>query len=344
MADGVYVIIHKDAVAGGWPQGNTTVVIGDHAVFVVDSCFLTGSAKEDIADIKKLTPKPVRYLLNTHFHADHVTGNVAYKEAFPGIEIIATAQTRRFMDDVNPPFAANLINPQGRPSTVILPSLRKQLETGNDDEGKPLSAEEKASLPEQIAEVENEIADYRTFKYQAPTLTFDREITVNVGNREVQVKHWGRGHTPGDAFVYLPQEKVLVTGDLLTGPIPYMRMTYPHEWVELLRAMSRLDADVIVPGHGAVAHDKSYMNEVIALLDSVITQVHEQTPHLAFNTATKVTRADDLHIDIEDFRKKMAGDNPSNNDFWKRIVNPGTLDGVNQGVVGRAFAEEIGKL
>src|SRR5271169_2317101 len=68
VADGVYVIIHKDAVSEGSPQGNTTVIIGDRGVFVVDACFLTGSAEEDIAEIRRLTPKPVRYLLNTHFH------------------------------------------------------------------------------------------------------------------------------------------------------------------------------------------------------------------------------------------------------------------------------------
>jgi glyoxylase-like metal-dependent hydrolase (beta-lactamase superfamily II) len=127
VADGIYVIIHKDAVLAGWPQGNTTVIIGDGGVFVVDACFLTGSAKEDIVEIKRLTSKPVRYLLNTHFHIDHNAGNSAYMDAFPTLEIIASTETRRFMDDENPSFAANVIDPHGRPATVILPSLKKQL-------------------------------------------------------------------------------------------------------------------------------------------------------------------------------------------------------------------------
>ncbi len=344
IAEGVYVIIHKDAILGGWPQGNTTVVIGDREVFVVDACFLTGSAKEDIAEIKRLTPKPVHYLLNTHFHIDHNAGNTAYMEAFPGLEIIAQTNTARFMDDENPTFAANVVDPNGRPTTVILPSLKKQLASGRDDDGKPLSSQDKAMLPQQIADVENEIADYRTFKYQPPTLTFDHELTLDIGNREVQVKHLGRGNTPGDAFVYLPQAKVLIMGDLLTSPIPYMRMSYPREWVEVLRAASRMDADTIVPGHGAILRDKSYLNEVIALLDSAIRQVHEQAPKITFNSQTKVFKFEDLHIDLEPFRKSMTGDDPANLDFWKDIVDPGLLGGVNQGVVGRAYAEEIGRL
>jgi glyoxylase-like metal-dependent hydrolase (beta-lactamase superfamily II) len=344
IADGVYVIIHQDAVLAGWPQGNTTIIIGDREVFVVDACFLTGSAKEDIAEIKHLTSKPVRYLLNTHFHIDHNAGNSAYMEAFPGLEIIAHTETRRFMDDANPSFAANAADPNGRPAAVILPALKKQLESGKGDDGKPLSAEDKAMLPQQIADVENEIADYRTFKYQSPTLTFDHELTLDIGNREVQVKHLGRGNTPGDALVYLPKERVLITGDLLTWPIPYMRMSFPREWVEVLRTMSRMDADIIVPGHGALLRDKTYMNEVIALLDSAIKQVHEQAATVGFDSRTKVPKVEGLHVDLESFRKRMTGDDPSNNDFWKDIVDPGLLGGVNQGVVGRAYAEEIGRL
>ena len=344
IADGVYVIIHKDAVAEGWPQGNTTVVIGARGVLVVDACFLTGSAKEDIAEIKRLTSKPVRYLLNTHFHIDHNAGNSAYMEAFPEIEIIAQTDTRRFMDDENPSFAANIADPHGRPTTIILPALKKELETGKDGDGKPLSAEERRNIPQQIAEVENEIADYKTFKYQSPTLTFDHTLTLDLGDREVQVMHLGRGHTPGDTFVYLPQERVLITGDLLTWPIPYMRMSFPREWVEVLRTMSRMNADFIVPGHGVVLRDKTHMYEVISLLDSVIRQVHEQASKVAFDSQAKVFKVEDLHVDIESFRQHMTGGDPSNSDFWERIVNPGMIGGVNQGVVGRAFAEETGKL
>jgi len=344
IADGVYVIIHKDAIYASWPQGNTTVIVGDRDVFVVDACFLPSSAMEDVADIKRITSKPVRYLLNTHFHIDHNAGNSVYMDAYPGIDIIAQTSTRRFMDDANPAFASNVIDPHGRPSTVIVPSLKKAFESGMGDDGKPLTAAEIETTKRQLSEVETEIADYRTFRYQPPTITFDREMTVDLGNREVQVKHLGRGNTPGDAFAYLPQEKVLITGDLLTWPIPYMRMSYPREWVEVLRSMNRLDTEFIVPGHGAVLKDKSYLNEVIAMLDSVIQQVHEQASHLKVNSQTKVASVDDLHVNLDRFRKSMAGGDPENLEFWKNIVDPGMIGGVNQGVVGRAYAEETGKL
>src|SRR5437879_5148822 len=74
LAEGVYEISHKDA-PDHFPQGNTVVIIGDSGVLVVDSCYLPSSAREDIAQIRQWTSKPVRYLLNTHWHNDHNQGN-----------------------------------------------------------------------------------------------------------------------------------------------------------------------------------------------------------------------------------------------------------------------------
>ena len=88
LADGVYEIEHA-AHAGG----NTTVVIGERQVFVVDSCFLPSAAREDIAQIRQWTDKPVSFVLNTHFHNDHNFGNRVYMDAFPALTIIAHVET-----------------------------------------------------------------------------------------------------------------------------------------------------------------------------------------------------------------------------------------------------------
>src|SRR6202022_1918629 len=70
ITDNIYTIRHKDPMPG-WVHGNTTVIIGEREVFVVDSCQTPSAAQEDIAQIRQWTDKPVRYLLNTHWHADH---------------------------------------------------------------------------------------------------------------------------------------------------------------------------------------------------------------------------------------------------------------------------------
>jgi cyclase len=92
LAEGVYSIQHQN---DGSPSGNTTVVIGDRVVFVVDSCYLPSLAREDIAQIRQWTNKPVGYLLNTHFHNDHNNGNKTYLDAFLALAIIAQAETKK---------------------------------------------------------------------------------------------------------------------------------------------------------------------------------------------------------------------------------------------------------
>ena len=84
---------------------------------------------EDIAEIRKLTPKPVRYLLNTHWHIDHNAGNSAYLEAFPELEIVAQSETRRIMNGKNPGVAANWAAADG-PLAKEIASLKGQLASG----------------------------------------------------------------------------------------------------------------------------------------------------------------------------------------------------------------------
>jgi glyoxylase-like metal-dependent hydrolase (beta-lactamase superfamily II) len=96
VAEGVYSIRHADSPDTN-PQGNTTVIIGERAVLVVDSSYLPSSAAEDIAQIRRWTDRPVRYVLNTHWHPDHQRGNSVYFDAFPGVTIVAHEETARLM-------------------------------------------------------------------------------------------------------------------------------------------------------------------------------------------------------------------------------------------------------
>jgi glyoxylase-like metal-dependent hydrolase (beta-lactamase superfamily II) len=296
LAEGVFCIEHP--VSAGNVNGNTTVIIGDREVFVVDSAFLPSVAREDIAQIRQWTGKPIGYLLNTHFHNDHNNGNRAYLEAFPAMAIIAQEETKKDMDLIQP---GNIERMPKRLAATI--AAFKQ---GKRPNGQPLTDEEKKEAQEILPDMERREAEFRTMAYQPPTLIFTDKLEIDLGNRSVQVKHLGRGNTPGDTIVYLPKEKILIAGDLLVLPIPYTFDGYPADWAETLRKMGLLDTEIIVPGHGPVQHDKAYLNLMTELLQSAVDQVRtrvRQIGHLGGRTLDDVKGA----VDLTPFRQKFAG-------------------------------------
>jgi cyclase len=298
LAEGVYAIQHK-YLNDGNPSGNTTVIIGEREVFVVDSCYLPSEAREDIAQIRKWTDKPVGYLLNTHFHNDHNNGNRAYLDAFPSLAIIAHEETKKQMDLIQP---GNIERGPKEYGTII-----DAFKQGKDQRGNPLSEDDKKQVQELLPDLERTEAEFKTLVYQSPTLTFHDKVDIDLGNREVQVKFLGRGNTAGDAIVYLPKDKIVVAGDLLVHPIPYTYDGYPSEWIQTLHKMAQLDATVIVPGHGEVLYDKTYLNLVADLMQSTVDQMNARIRQIGFAGAHKL---DDVKgsVNLTPFRQKFAGD------------------------------------
>ncbi len=136
-----------------------------------------------------------------------------------------------------------------------------------------------------------------------PGLTFERELRVHLGKREVRIAFLGKGNTEGDTVVIVPDAKVVVTGDLLVSPVPYGYGAHPGAWIETLKALTALDAAAIVPGHGEVMRDWSYAKKVSALLEAIRAQVGEQVRAGATLEQTLE------RVDLGSFRKEFAGEN-----------------------------------
>ena len=292
LADGIYEIDHASA------GGNTTVVIGDRQVFVVDACFLPSAARADIAQIRQWTDKPVAFLLNTHFHNDHNLGNRVYMDAFPALTIIAHVETKKEMDRFGPSSE--------RREEDDMATLKQMQATGKTSDGTALSADEMKQVKDAIARQAAVIDELKAIKFQTATLTFEQGFTVDVGNRDVEVKFLGRGNTAGDAVVYLPKEKIVVTGDLVVHPIPYILDGYPTEWARTLENLAQLDASTIVPGHGPILHDKAYIHLERDLLQSAVDQMNEQlrkTRPAMFQTLDEVKKG----VDLSSFRQRFVG-------------------------------------
>src|SRR3984957_19713256 len=198
LAEGVYAIQHRDG-HDGTASGNTTVIIGDRQVFVVDTCFLPSAAREDIAQIRQWTDKPVSFVLNTHFHNDHNFGNRIYMDAFPAVTVIAHVETKKEMDLFGPGSARR------EEQTAI--DYQKMLDSGKAPDGSALTDDDRAQLKKAIPRVLARSEELKAVTFQSATLTFDHDFMIDLGHREVQVKFLGRGNTGGDAVVTRPGEK-----------------------------------------------------------------------------------------------------------------------------------------
>src|SRR6476661_5432422 len=243
VADGIYAAIAKPAYK---VNCNAAIIILDDAVLVVDTHSKPSAARALIEQIKKLTPKPVRFVVNTHFHWDHYQGNEAYPSSWPaGVEIISSEATRTSIEQRGIPRVKHEI--------ATMPAAIEQMKA---DLQKASTVEQRASIQKDVSDAEGYLAELKSMQITLPTMTFDRSLILHRKSRTVEILWLGRAHTDGDVFVFLPKEKVLVTGDALHGWTPYMGDSYPYDWIKTLDAAEKLGADSIIGGHGDVMRGK----------------------------------------------------------------------------------------
>lgn len=243
VADGVYAAIAKPATK---VNCNGAVILLDDGVMVVDTFSKPSAARALMEQIKSVTPKPVKYVVDTHFHWDHYYGNEVYLGAWPaGVEIISSEATRQNIEQRGIP----------RVKREIL-EVPKEIETLKADLAKATDATKKAEIQENLRQTEAYLAELKAMRVTLPTLTFNRSLILYRQSRTVEILYLGKGHTDGDAVVYLPKEKVIITGDALHGWTPYMGDSYPYDWIRMLEATEKLDFDYIIGGHGGVMRGK----------------------------------------------------------------------------------------
>lgn len=241
VADGVYAAIAPGAYDG---RCNSALVLLDEGVLVVDTHLMPAQARLLIAEIKKLTDKPVRYVLNTHPHGDHFQGNQAFRDAWPAVEIIASEAGRRDLENRGLPRAARALWDVSRRVDTLKAELAKAPEA------------QKKDVQERLRQEEAALTEQKTMQLALPSLTFDHEMTLHHKSRTVELICLGAAHSSSDVVAYLPNEKVIITGDLLHGWVPYMGDSSPYDWIRALERVEKLDFDVTIGGHGDVMRGK----------------------------------------------------------------------------------------
>lgn len=325
LGDGLYVLQRPDALRQP-VEPNALVIVNRDDVVVVDPGGVPASAESAIRLIRTVTDKPVAVLVNTHWHGDHVLGNQVYKREFPGVRIIAHANTHR--DITGKPMAYI-----GRQDTMFDGVIAEWDALAAKGE---LSERRQAMLPDlKAARDEN-----RKVKLTPPTETFTDKLVLKHGKREIQVLYLGRGNTEGDAVVWLPKERVLASGDLVVAPIPYGFGSFPEQWIATLDRLAAFDFRMLVPGHGEVQAGRDHIRLVQEMLRDVRKQVAACVKQGMDLEATRKA------VDLSAYEKKIAGDDQTKqmlfNAWWKQpIVRSAWLEARGEPIVQGA-ADETG--
>jgi cyclase len=325
VADGVYSFVAPDTDSGV-VQANCTVIIGEDAVLVVDSGQFPTLARRMVADIRKLTSKPVRYLVNTHWHFDHVWGNGVFRESFPGLAIISTEFTRQMVEDQGP----KVLRTQAHKNEEDAAQMRKMAAGEKLPDGQVVTEQLRASLIRTADTLDHIAPELALTVHTPPTLGFEKQLNVSLGKREVQLMWLGRANTGGDAVVWVPDVKVLTTGDAVVYPVPFAFGSYMNEWPGVVQKMIDLHPAVIIPGHGALQHDDAYLRTLIELFQALTSQVKDAVArNLTLEQTQKAVR-------LDEFYERMAG----NDLMWGRAFRSAFLHPA----VERAYQEATGHL
>jgi glyoxylase-like metal-dependent hydrolase (beta-lactamase superfamily II) len=235
-------------------DGNSIAILSRDGVFMFDTNGTPAAAEAVLAEIRKLTDKPVRYVVNSHWHWDHWYGTETYLRAFPDLHVIAHEKTREMM--LGPALAFNKPGLETQLPAYIQ-ALEKRVATARAANPPPA---ELPSLERRLEEDRFFLEQKTNVHHTAANVTFNDRLEIHMGERRIEVLNYGRAVTPGDSFVYLPDEKILITGDLLINPISFALSCYPTEWLRALEKIDALDASVIVPGHGDPLRDKQLLH------------------------------------------------------------------------------------
>ena len=289
-------------------RGNVEVIEQGSGVVLVDSGGSPAGAEEVIALVRRLTSKPVTAIVLTHWHGDHVLGVSRLLQEWPRARVIATAPTR----DMLASAAADRFMPGDNAEA------NRAYHANNEGAAGYLRQQsEDAALPAAVRQGYSQAAqEYARFAREmlparrvAPTEIFEERLVLPDGETPVEVRFLGRANTEGDAIVWLPRQRIVMTGDVVVSPIPYGFNSYPTEWLAVLAHIKALQFSVLVPGHGTPMRDSGYVNRLIAVLADISAQTRELAGDASITQENLAA-----HVDLGGYESVWAGQDP-----WLRL-------------------------
>jgi glyoxylase-like metal-dependent hydrolase (beta-lactamase superfamily II) len=252
---------------------NTTIVIGERGVFVFDAAGFALQGERLEKKVAELTDKPITHIAISHWHGDHSMGVHQVLERFPDAEVISHEFTARYIASPN----MDSVPPRDlKEEGEYRARVEKALASGVRSDGTPVTPAMRAFYTDLLADFDVVGEEVARRQVTRPTRTMTDRLVVDLGGRSVELRHIAPGNTKGDMFLWLPEERILATGDIVVRPTPYGFFSYPQSWAAVLRELKAFDARSIVPGHGEILTDTAYLDLLAETMDLVATQVDAQ--------------------------------------------------------------------
>lgn len=252
MEEGVYAVIHK---TGGHAICNSGLVDLGDATVVFDTFISPVVAEELLKAVKKLEMSPVKYVINSHYHSDHIRGNQVFGD---DVMIISTEKTRELIAQKEPRQIEN--DMQLAPQKLAEYDSIRSLGSAKD-------FRKNRELNSWYGYYEALVQSLPTLQTTLPNMTIKDELTIHGSSRSIRLISYGEGHTPSDLFMILPEEGICFTGDLVfIGSHPYISDGNPEMWLNSLNMMRHMGIKRVVPGHGPLGGNEAF-EEMIAYFE-----------------------------------------------------------------------------
>lgn len=258
---GVYAAIINPGMGA---FGNAGIVdLGDQTL--IFDTFATPTAAHVLRQVaEEITGRPVTHALNSHRHADHILGNIVFRD----VPIVAHERNRTLMAEMTPQLLTYL----KEDGAEYLQSLEEEIANATTEM-------ERGDATWQRDEMGAIHSQLDTIELVLPTLTFADHITFYGSERTAQFIHCGANHTPSDSVLWLPEDGVLLAGDIVQVQFhPSMGQGDHEHWIETMDRLMELAPQWVIPGHGNIgtgtdiAMMKQYVLDITAAAQSAAAQ------------------------------------------------------------------------
>lgn len=316
LADGVFAAIRKEP-PGLAVDSNVVFIVNDDDVVIVDANIGPESAIATLHALRKITDKPISAIIATHYHDDHMGGTETFLRDSPKAELIAHESSPKAIEGLLKPARKGMIEIAPQMSKL----LRDLMDKGKSFGGWTITDEERQSYQNDIRIADRYAIEMPSVPLPKPGRLVKDRLTLQRGQRRIEILHLGAGHTPSDLVVFLPKERIAAVGDLVVYPVPLVGgpQSSIKSWPETLNRIMALKATKLVPGHGPVMSNTQYLDKMRNLFAEAFKRVKAAVA--AGGTKEEAQKS----VDLSSFEKSFCAESKVRKVLWDNYVKVPTI-------------------